>query len=56
MFHLPSLYKENIPYFQVFKSKWRVHINVGYTQTQNYKFCSTLKEKCILEEILLKST
>lgn len=54
MFRLRSLYEENIPYFQVFKSKWCVRINVGYTQTHNYKFCSTLKDKCIIEEILLK--
>lgn len=56
MFHLQSLYKESIPYSQIFKCKWYVHIHVGYIQIQNYKFCSTLNEKCVIEEILLKGT
>lgn len=56
MFHLQSLHKENIPSSQVFKCKWCVHIHGGYTQIQNYKFSSTLNEKCIIEEISLKGS
>lgn len=54
MFHLQSMYKENIPYSQVFKCKWYVHIHVGYIQIQKDKFCSTLNEKCIIIRNIVK--
>lgn len=56
--NVPStdLYKENTPFSQVIKCKWCVHIYMVYIKIQNYKFCSTLNEKCIIEEILLNGS